>query len=309
MALTTDPSRLPERFALLQERYLFFLVSEKRLTENSVTAYRADTTLFLSYLAERKKRLLTTVTLEEIYDFLEYCRRSRKTVGKTDARRVSALKSFFSFLMREGEIEKDLFLTLDLPKRKRSLPKPLSEPEVQSLLTTPATTAPIAWRNHAMLVLLYSTGLRVSELVQLPLSGLNMGAGFVRVMGKGRKERLVPFGEQAKEKLDNYLKNSRPLILKGRKSPYLFISNRGSSMTRLRFWQIVRETALAVGIQKAISPHMLRHSFATHLLSHGADLRAVQMMLGHADIATTQIYTHVETDRLKAIHRNFHPRG
>lgn len=160
-----------------------------------------------------------------------------------------------------------------------------------------------------MLVLLYSTGLRVSELVGLPISACNMSAGFIRVIGKGNKERLIPFGQQAKEKIEHYLKTARPFILKNKRSNYLFVTNRGTCMTRLRFWQIVQKTTLASGIDKKISPHMLRHSFATHLLSHGADLRAVQMMLGHADIATTQIYTHVDQERLKNIHKKFHPRG
>lgn len=160
-----------------------------------------------------------------------------------------------------------------------------------------------------MLFLLYSTGLRVTELVTLPARGCNLTAGFVRVMGKGNKERLVPFGDQAKEKLDHYLKTARPLILKGKRSNYLFVTGRGSCMTRLRFWQIIKQAARDAGISKPISPHMLRHSFATHLLSHGADLRAVQMMLGHADIATTQIYTHIDQQRLKATHKKFHPRG
>ena len=160
-----------------------------------------------------------------------------------------------------------------------------------------------------MLFLLYSTGLRVSELVELPLAACNLNAGFIRVLGKGNKERLIPFGDQAKDKLKHYLKIARPLILKGKRSNYLFITGRGSCMTRLRFWQIVKETALAAGINKKISPHMIRHSFATHLLSHGADLRAVQLMLGHSDIATTQIYTHIDQDRLKNVHKKFHPRG
>lgn len=160
-----------------------------------------------------------------------------------------------------------------------------------------------------MLFLLYSTGLRVTELVTLPVGGCNLAAGFVRVIGKGSKERLIPFGEQAKEKLENYLKTARPLILKGKRSNDLFVTGRGKCMTRLRFWQIIKESALAAGISKPISPHMLRHSFATHLLSRGADLRAVQMMLGHSDIATTQIYTHIDQDRLKSVHKKFHPRG
>lgn len=160
-----------------------------------------------------------------------------------------------------------------------------------------------------MLSLLYSTGLRVSELTQLPVAACNLSACFVRVVGKGNKERLVPFGIPAKEQLEAYLQHSRPAILRGKRTNALFVTNRGSSMTRLRFWQIIKEMALQAGIKKNISPHMLRHSFATHLLAHGADLRSVQLMLGHADIATTQIYTHVDQDRLKKIHTNFHPRG
>lgn len=198
---------------------------------------------------------------------------------------------------------------IDLPKSGRTLPKALSLNEVKRLLAPTAKTTPFANRNSAMLFLLYSTGLRVSELIHLPISACNLSAGFVRVLGKGNKERLIPFGEQAKEKIEFYLKNGRPLILKGKRSNYLFITRRGSCMTRLRFWQILRSAALAAGIEKDISPHMIRHSFATHLLSHGADLRSVQMMLGHTDIATTQIYTHIDQERLKNIHKKFHPRG
>ena len=198
---------------------------------------------------------------------------------------------------------------IDLPKSGRTLPKALSLNEVKRLLAPPSRMSPFTRRDSAMLFLLYSTGLRVSELIHLPLSGCNISAGFVRVLGKGNKERLIPFGEQAKEKIEIYLKTARPLILKGKQSNYLFVTGRGSYMTRLRFWQIIRKTALAAGIEKEISPHMLRHSFATHLLSHGADLRSVQLMLGHTDIATTQIYTHIDQDRLKNIHKKFHPRG
>jgi len=177
------------------------------------------------------------------------------------------------------------------------------------LLAPPAKVSPHTRRDSAMLFLLYSTGLRVSELTRLPLSACNISAGFVRVLGKGNKERLVPFGDQAKEKIEFYLETARPLILKGKQSNYLFVTRQGSCMTRLRFWQIIRKTAIAAGIEKDISPHMIRHSFATHLLSHGADLRSVQLMLGHADIATTQIYTHIDQERLKNIHKKFHPRG
>lgn len=160
-----------------------------------------------------------------------------------------------------------------------------------------------------MLLLLYATGLRVSELIMLPLAGCNLESGFLKVIGKGDKERLVPFGEQARAAIDSYIDGCRPHILKGKKSNFLFVTGRGKPMTRARFWQIIRETASAAGITKTISPHMIRHSFATHLLANGADLRAVQIMLGHADISTTQIYTHIDQDRLKSIHRSFHPRG
>ncbi len=170
-------------------------------------------------------------------------------------------------------------------------------------------STPLLQRNYTMLQLLYSTGMRVSELVTLPVIGCNLSSCFIRVIGKGEKERLVPFGIPAKEALDAYLDSARPLILKGKRSNTLFVTGRGKGMTRLRFWQIIKEAARAAGIKKSISPHSLRHSFATHLLTHGADLRSVQIMLGHSDITTTQIYTHVDEGRLKDIHRKFHPRG
>lgn len=279
------------------------------MAENSVEAYAADINFFLTFLTAQKKRTLNGVDLATIHSFLEHGREQNQVGNRTNARRISALKSFFTFLLRENLVTHNPFSTIDLPRSGKNLPKALSQNEVQRLLAPANSPTPIAARDNAMLFLLYSTGLRVSELVQLPLNGCNLAAGFVRVIGKGNKERLIPFGDQAKEKIEQYLKTSRPLILKGKRSNYLFITGRGSCMTRLRFWQIVRKTALGAGIEKDISPHMLRHSFATHLLSHGADLRAVQMMLGHADIATTQIYTHIDQDRLKSIHKKFHPRG
>jgi len=279
------------------------------LAENSVEAYAADINFFLTYITTQKKRTLNGVDLTAIHSFLEQGREQKQVGNRTNARRISALKSFFTFLLRENLVTHNPFSTVDLPRSGKSLPKALSQSEVKRLLAPANSPTPIAARDNAMLFLLYSTGLRVSELVQLPLNGCNLAAGFVRVIGKGNKERLIPFGDQAKEKIEQYLKTSRPLILKGKRSNYLFITARGSCMSRLRFWQIVRKTAQSAGIEKGISPHMLRHSFATHLLSHGADLRAVQMMLGHADIATTQIYTHIDQDRLKSIHKKFHPRG
>ncbi len=285
------------------------MISERRLAENSVEAYTADINFFLSFLTAHRKRNLNGVDAATIQSFLEQCREQQRVSHRTNARRISALKSFFTFLLRENLITHNPFSTVDLPRSGKSLPKALAQKEVMSLLAPPTIATPIAERDNTMLFLLYSTGLRVSELVQLPLAACNLTAGFVRVLGKGNKERLIPFGDQAKDKIAHYLKNSRPHILKGKGSNYLFITGRGSCMTRLRFWQIIRQIALAAGIDKNISPHMIRHSFATHLLSHGADLRAVQMMLGHTDIATTQIYTQIDQDRLKSIHKKFHPRG
>jgi integrase/recombinase XerD len=289
--------------------YLHYLISERRLAENSIEAYSADITFFLEFLIFSKNRDLNKVDVPLIHNYLESCRSVKHVSHRTNARRISVLKSFFSFLLREDHVSHNPFAAIDLPRSGRTLPKALSQAEVETLLMPPSRENPVAKRDNTMLYVLYSTGLRVSELVQLPLSACNMGAGFIRVIGKGNKERLIPFGEQAKGKIEEYLKTARPFILKNRHSNYLFVTNRGTCMTRLRFWQIVKKTALEAGIDKPISPHMLRHSFATHLLSHGADLRAVQMMLGHADIATTQIYTHVDQERLKNIHKKFHPRG
>ena len=181
--------------------------------------------------------------------------------------------------------------------------------DVNRLLEIPALKTPLILRDYAMLYLLYATGMRVSELVQLPLGNCNLTSCHVRIMGKGSKERIVPFGESAGERVQDYLAQGRPSLLKKKTSPYLFLSNRGTAMTRARFWQIINRIAINAGIRRHISPHMLRHSFATHLLAGGADLRAVQMMLGHSDISTTQIYTKIDTDRLKSVHQRFHPRG
>lgn len=310
--MTRSPQKpkppLPENFSNIREIFLHHLISERRLAENSVAAYAADITLFLSFLVAQQKHELGDVDIKLIHRFLDHCRK-KNISHRSNARRVSALRTFFSFLAQRSLTEANPFAIVDLPKSGRTLPKALTLDEVSALLAPPASATPISRRNTAMLYLLYSTGLRVTELISLPLAGCNLAAGFVRVIGKGNKERLVPFGQQARETLEDYLQFGRPLILKGRRSNYLFITNRGTCMTRLRYWQILRETATKAAIAKEISPHMLRHSFATHLLSHGADLRAVQMMLGHSDISTTQVYTHIDQDRLKNIHKKFHPRG
>jgi len=299
---------LPPQLLSAYELFLQHLIAERRLAENSVAAYAADITLFLNFLIGQQKRNLAEVDLELIHGFLTNCRNNNIS-HRSNARRISGLRTFFRFLARENLVAANPFTGVDLPKSGRKLPTALTEGEVNALLGVPVTASPISRRNQAMLYLLYATGLRVSELVRLPLSSMNLSSCFVRVLGKGNKERLIPFSLAAKEKLDDYLKLSRPLILKGKRSNFFFVTGRGNCMTRLRFWQIIRKTALAAGIDKDISPHMLRHSFASHLLAHGADLRAVQMMLGHADISTTQVYTHIDQDRLKNIHKQFHPRG
>lgn len=289
--------------------YLDFLFAERRFAENSIAAYDNDITLFLIHLTALGHKKLEAVDIALIHGFLEVCRVTRKASVSTNSRRVSALKSFFEFLYGERLVPANPFSAVDLPRKDRLLPKALTEKEIESLLSEPAMRKPLAMRDHAMLMLLYASGLRVSELVRLPLSCCNCQAGFVRILGKGNKERLVPFGGATADAITGYMENFRPLILKGKRSNFLFITGRGSHMSRLRFWQILRKKAAAAGIEKNISPHMLRHSFATHLLGNGADLRAVQMMLGHADIATTQIYTHIDQDRLKKIHDRFHPRS
>lgn len=278
------------------------------MAENTVSAYSADITFFLHFAHKKRVTSIGSVSVKTIHAFLDSAKQHNIS-NRSNARRVSALKNFFSFLVAQGHIPKNPFITIDLPKSGKSLPKALTEAEVSRLLTPPPTEHKLTQRNFAMLFLLYSTGLRVSELVSLPVASCNLTSNFVRVIGKGNKERLIPFGTPAKNKIEEYLKNTRPLILKGKRSQALFVTSRGAAMTRLRFWQIIQEIARSADINKHISPHMLRHSFATHLLANGADLRTVQLMLGHADIATTQIYTHIDQDRLKSIHKKFHPRG
>jgi integrase/recombinase XerD len=289
--------------------FLQFLAVEKRLAANTILAYQADLISLLNFLAAAPKSdEQPEVRADHLRAYLLFCR-ERGISSRSNARRVSALRAFFRFLRIEKLITEDPSRLLDLPKSGQKLPRVLTIPEVDRLLGTTVGNCYLSQRNSAMLHLLYATGLRVSELVNLPVSALLLTRGCLRVLGKGSKERLVPFGEEAKERLESYLRQGRNELLKKKSSDWLFLTRRGRPMTRLRFWQIIRETALHAGIGNRITPHMLRHSFATHLLEHGADLRSVQLMLGHADIATTQIYTHVDSNRLKTTHQRFHPRG
>lgn len=289
------------------DMFLHYLAAEKRLAANTVSSYQADLAAFFSHPALKKVKKLQSVKPQHIRAYLTACHQ-RGVAARSNARRISALRGFFRFLIGENLVKEDPTGTIDLPKSGRYLPKVLDVAEISQLLAIGGSD-PLALRNQAMLHLLYASGLRVSELVNLPVAALNLTGGNVRIFGKGSKERLVPFGEAARSHLENYLRDSRPLILKKKRCDFMFVTNRAKPMTRLRFWQIVQQTVFNAGINKKISPHTLRHSFATHLLENGADLRSVQIMLGHADIATTQIYTHVDISRLKSIHKRFHPRG
>ncbi len=286
--------------------FLHYLVAEKRLAANTVASYQSDLNHLFIFL-HKKHVDITAINPNHLRAYLKKLHREKRS-SRTMNRKLSCFRSFFTFLHTEKIIQSIPTDYLDGPKIGRTLPKALSINEVNRLLAG-SEKNPLGLRNHAMLHLLYATGMRVSELITLEITSVNQTGGYVRVLGKGDKERLIPFSQTAKEILQTYLKESRPLLLKKKMSRHLFLSNRGTGMTRARFWQIISQIAVNNGITKKISPHMIRHSFATHLLAGDADLRAVQMMLGHADIATTEIYTHVDSDRLKAIHQKFHPRG
>lgn len=291
------------------DAFLHYLIAERRLSHNTVVAYASDLRFFLDFIAKSAPDTpVTGVTREHIRQF--FLQSHQKNIhSRSNARRLAAMRAFFDYLGREKIIPLNPTADIDPPKTGTSLPKALSIEEVDRLLIRPAHTTPFILRDYAMLYLLYATGMRVSELVNLTVVNCSLTSCHVRILGKGNKERIVPFGEIAGDRLRDYLEQGRPLLLKKKSSPYLFLSNRGTAMTRARFWQIVNIMARGAGICKRISPHVLRHSFATHLLAGGADLRSVQMMLGHSDIATTQIYTKIDSGRLKSIHQRFHPRG
>lgn len=269
---------------------------EDGLSKNTLAAYRAD----LAQLAAFSKKALVELEEADLFAFLA----SRRGRASSAARMVSTLKRFFQYCVRERRIGVDPTLKLDPPKRPPRFPKTLTESDVEALLGAPDPATPLGLRDRAMLETLYATGLRVSELVGLKTFEANLDAGVVRVMGKGSKERLVPLGEVAVDWIARYLKER-----KRTSSATLFITARGTGMTRQAFWKLIRRHAARAIPGKKLSPHVLRHAFATHLINHGADLRVVQLLLGHADISTTQIYTHVARERLKALHARHHPRG
>jgi integrase/recombinase XerD len=295
-----------------QDLFLKYLSAVRRLSPNTYDrSYRYDLNSFATFIDKKAIEDLKQIDKSDIRDYISWCRVNRLS-SRSISRRISTLRSFFRFLLAENHIDSDPTSMIKHPKQGRILPKALSISDVNTLLAASEkldSGKPLEARNHVMLHLLYATGLRVSELVKLPLSSFNRHSGNLRVLGKGNKERLVPIGEQANVLLEEYLDHVRPQLLRGKTSPSLFITLRGKAMTRNRYWQILKDIARRAGINKNTSPHALRHSFATHLLENGADLRSVQLMLGHSDISTTQFYTHIERSRLKSIHKKFHPRG
>lgn len=282
------------------------------LSKNTIESYRRDLVqldIWLSKYGRKDNLSLSTLDSTDLQAYFAHRISVDRASPKTTARLTSTLKRFYQYLLREKLIEIDPSAAIDAPKLPRSLPKSLSEADVESLLAAPDVETPLGLRDRAMLETLYAAGLRVTELVGLPLAQLSLNQQVVRVMGKGSKERLVPLGEVAAEWLTRYISTARNQILDGRTSNDLFITVRGATMSRQMFWNIIKRYAIKAGISATISPHVLRHAFATHLINHGADLRVVQLLLGHADITTTQIYTHVARERLKAIHAEHHPRG
>lgn len=298
----------PSGADVLIDQFLNFLLVEKGLSKKTLEAYSRDIIRYRNFVAENKAAAFTEQDTALILKYLIHLRKSG-LAARSRARHLVAIRGLYRFLVAEKILHSDPAGLIDLPKSSLKLPDVLSREEIEILLQAPDTAKPLGIRDAAMLELLYAAGLRVSELVNLKLQNINLEAGFVRVLGKGSKERIVPIGRHAKDKIDQYLKTARSWRSGKKPSPYLFTARAGRPMTRQGFWKLLRRYALQAGLKKNISPHSLRHSFASHLLEGGADLRAVQVMLGHVDISTTQIYTHVTREHLKQLHRKFHPRG
>ena len=281
---------------------------EDGLARNTLDSYRRDLVQFRDWLNAQQGKALLAASHADLLGFLAHKVR-RRAKASTTSRELSTLKRFYRYALRQGRITADPTLKIDAPKLPRALPKSLTEADVENLLAAPRIEAPLGLRDKTMLETLYASGLRVTELVTLKLPQVSQDMGVVRVMGKGSKERLVPLGEEALAWIRRYLREARPALLRGKASDDLFVTARGGAMTRQAFWHLLKRYAVQAGLNKLISPHTLRHAFATHLLNHGADLRVVQLLLGHSDISTTQIYTHVARERLKQLHAKHHPRG
>jgi integrase/recombinase XerD len=303
--------RMSERRLSLQDAaeldtFIDHLWLEDGLSKNTLESYRLDLTAFAYWLTPQNKQLLT-VDQADIQQYLAV--KFPLSQPRSISRLIASLRRFYRYLMRDNKISLDPTIQIQSPKLPHSLPKSLNEEEVIALLNAPNIGEPAGLRDRAMLELLYACGLRVSELVGVKVTEVSVSDGVVRITGKGSKTRLVPMGEEAVDWIFRYLSDARSVILQGRLCDALFVTNRGEAMTRQAFWYLIKRYALLAGINNRMSPHVLRHSFATHLLNHGADLRVVQMLLGHSDISTTQIYTHVARERLKQLHSMHHPRG
>ncbi|MEW6143752.1 MAG: site-specific tyrosine recombinase XerD [Thermodesulfobacteriota bacterium] len=290
------------------DSFLSYLAVEKGLSENTLESYGRDLRKFIRFAEETGLRSAGEIRYSHILDYLSQFK-ERGFNATTVVRSIVSIRQFFKYLLMEKIIEEDPAARIGTPRMKKGLPGVIALDEVESLLKAPDESTPEGLRDSAMLETLYATGIRVSELIGLKLNDVNFELGFVVVYGKGSKERIVPMGDKARQKLLEYLGSSRPTLLKSREAKALFVTRLGKGMTRQGFWKIIKQHALKAGIAKKISPHTLRHSFATHLLERGADLRTIQIMLGHSDISTTQIYTHVESERLKVIHKKYHPRS
>jgi len=291
----------------LIETFLDYLSVERGLSANTIFAYRKDLNLYLDYLSEKKIGSLSQAPRNCITDFM-FSQKDKGICANSISRRLAAIKSFYRFLVRERVIKDDPSSLVDSPKLWKRIPEALSVNEVDALLNQPNAREKQGIRDKAILETLYASGMRVSEGVNLKLKDVNLEVGFLRCIGKGNKERVVPLGKKAVSSIKKYLDIVRPGLLKGKESEFLFLSRFGKKISRQSFWKMIKKYSREAGIKKPMKPHILRHSFATHLLERGADLRSVQEMLGHADISTTQIYTHINKDRLKSIHRSFHPR-
>ena len=289
------------------DRFLDAVWMERGLSPNTLAAYRADLTALERWLEEREQTLMAA----QRGDVLAFMA-SRVQGGarpRSTARQLSSFRRFYRYLVRDGQLREDPTAQIAMPKVGRSLPRSLTEEEVEALLAAPAVSDPLGHRDRTMLEVLYATGLRVSELVNLKLAQVNLNQGVLKIVGKGNRERMIPLGEEAVQWIQQFLQGPRVEILLERQTDFLFPTRRGDRMTRQAFWHIIKRYARKAGVNKDLSPHTLRHAFATHLLNHGADLRVVQLLLGHSDLSTTQIYTHVAKARLKDVHSQHHPRG
>ena len=301
------PNEAMRRSADVVDRFLDGLWLEDGLAKNSLAAYRRDLTLFAAWLGQEESRDLAQARASDVQGYMLARHAASKATSAN--RRLAVFRRFYRWGLRERLVAEDPTLKLRPARQPMRVPKAITEAQVDALLAAPDVDTPLGARDRAMLELMYASGLRVSELVELKLVNLSLPDGVVRVMGKGSKERLVPFGDEARRWLEAWLVTSRPDVLDGRRSDALFVTIRAAAMSRQMFWNLVKKYALAGGIRIPMSPHTLRHAFATHLLNHGADLRAVQLLLGHADISTTTIYTHVARERLRQLHAKHHPRG